>query len=226
MIRLFLIILISLPTLVFSQEKLNPRVTLRTYVGIPKIVGSQMFRTSFNGVVETGGSVNVRVANNFFVGLGYQYNNFVVNKKEWSAAITTTSGSVYYATKLQCHSGFLKLGYDRYFSEIGYITYGLNLGYMQGTYQKVIPDSSDKNKPFLSPIYTTPYLQPEISFNFQAEKKASFSLILSYTALFYKFDPKGPRFNHIGEITEARNRSIMSWINIGLGCNLLFKNKK
>jgi hypothetical protein len=68
-------------------------------------------------------------------------------------------------------------------------------------------------------------LQPEIAVNFLTDRRLSFSIILSYTTLFYFYDPKAPRFNQFEEINDLSNKAVMGWINIGFGFNILINKK-
>jgi hypothetical protein len=220
--QLIAIIFICFPLWFLCQAppKKNARITIRGDVGIPRAIASQMFRTAFNGVVESGLSVNLRAFNNFYCGLGYRYVNFL-NNKQLFAFYKTAAGSLSYNTRMLGNSGFVKLGYDYFFSDIGYVSCAINTGYMVASYEKLNPDTSLANQPIPAAKFTAPYVQPEFSVNFLAEKHVSFSILLSYTTIFYKFDPKAPRFNHISEIASARNSAVMGWLNIGFGFNIL-----
>jgi hypothetical protein len=213
-----------------EKEKKNALVTIRGNIGIPKSISSQMFRTSFNGVYETNLSVCARLFSNFHAGLGYQNSHFQNNKKIFvfysvPPGQQTSGHSLSYNTRLLCHAGFVRLGYDKFFSEKGYMSFALNTGVLYGKYLNVIRDSSAFNMPFVSTDFTTQYLQPEISINFIAEKLLSFSVMISNTYLFHHFDPKAPRFNHFREINTTRNRSNISWLNLGFGFNILLNDK-
>jgi hypothetical protein len=224
--RALFILIFCIPLLYQAQEKKkkNPRISLRGNIGIPRIIGSKMFRTAFNGIVETGVSTNIILTDNFFIGAGYQYTNFQVNKKEWSASVINATGgtvtSVFYKTTLEVNSGYIKLGYDYFFSDIGFVSYALNMGYSSGAYGRVIANADPANQPWPGARFSAPYIQPELAFNFLAEKKISFSFMLSYTTLLYRFDARAPQFNHVGPIKEAKNRANMNWINIGIGFNI------
>ncbi len=222
---LTLIFLFSCLICIPQKKKQNPPFTIRGNIGIPKVLSSERFRTAFSAVVQGNISANLRLFDNFYAGVGYEYCSFQNNKKEWSAQIVTKSGAVYYKTNLIGHGGFLKLGYDNFFSEIGYASYSLNTGFMSLHYTGAFPDSSAANQPFVSTKFSAPYVQPEIAVHFLAEKGVSFSVFLGYTTLFYKFDPKAPRFNAIGKVTEKRNNYVMSWLNIGFGFNILINSK-
>ncbi|MEI8136078.1 MAG: hypothetical protein WCH21_02010 [Bacteroidota bacterium] len=210
--------------LVYSQKEgqENALFTIRGNIGIPRVISSQMFRTSFAGLYEGNLSLNVKLFNNFFIGVGYQNTQFQNNK---FLKFQYFNASIPYNTRLLCSGAFIKLGYDKFFSEKGYASFNLNSGLMLNNYFNVNADTSLANKPFVLKDFSAPYVQPEASVNFIVEKNLSFSLMLSYTALFYRFDPKAPRFAQFQEIKNTSNKYFMGWINIGFGFHILIDKK-
>ncbi|MES2679736.1 MAG: hypothetical protein V4635_07630 [Bacteroidota bacterium] len=210
----------------FSQkpEQRNALVTVRANVGIPKTVSSKMFRTSFSGLYEANLSVNLRLFSNVYLGVGYQNTHFQ-NNKEVFVFYRAKNGTLSYNTRLLGHGAFVKLGYDKFFSEKGYFSYALNTGLMMNNYLNVNADTSRYNYPPSPENFNSIYLQPEISANFIVERRLSFSLMLSYTTTFRHFDPKGPRFNQFEEIRTTRNKYLMTWLCFGVGFNVLLNGK-
>lgn len=204
----------------FSQEggQKNARYTIRGNVGIPRPVSSKMFRTSFAAIYEANLSVNLRLFDNFYAGVGYQ-NTFFRNNKFLKQQYFNTS--IPYTTSLSGQGIFVRLGYDKFLSDVAYVSYSVNSGIMLARYADVNPDTSVANMPYGSLKFTAPYIQPEVAVNFIAEKRLSFSIMLSYTTMLYNFDPKSPRFNQFEKINKASNNYFMSWINIGFGVNVL-----
>ena len=223
-----LVLFFVFPSLLFSQgrDKRSAPFTVRYNVGIQKSVSSQKFRTAFNGIFETNLSFNARLFSNFFVGLGYQYSHFQNNKQVFvyyqakNQNGINTGASLSYNTRMVGNAGFLKIGYDQFF-EKGFATFALNSGYSMVKYNNVVQDSALANQPFIAKTFNAPYLQPEISVSFIADRSLTFSLMFSYTTMFYKFDPKAPRFNAIDELKDKSNNYFMSWINIGFGVTIL-----
>lgn len=216
--RFFLIIsLFSLSVLPAQTQKINAPVTIRGVVGIPRAISSQQFRTCFAGVYEANLSVNARLFRNFFVGLGYQNTGF---RNAEMFKYELFNAKVPYKTQLMGHAPFLKLGYDQFFEKT-YVSYSLNTGFMLAGYTNVNNDTSAANRPFVSQKFSAPYLQPEIALNFLADRSLNFSIILSYTTLFYKYDARAPRFAAFGDVAEKKNRYFMGWLNIGFGVNIL-----
>lgn len=216
-----ILILLGINLGCFAQQpgKKNALFTVRGVIGIPRGISSAMFRTSFAGLYETNISTNLRVFNNFYAGVGYQNSHF---KNNSFLKFTYFNASIPYNTRLIGNGVFVKLGYDQFFDK-GYASYSLNTGYMRENYIHVNADTNIANKPFVGTTFYAPYLQPELAINFLADRSLTFSLILSYTTLFYKYDPKAPRFNQFADVNTASNRYFMGWINIGFGFNVLIK---
>jgi hypothetical protein len=221
-----LIFIIPLWALSQTRDRRSSPYTVRYNVGIQKSVSSQKFRTGFNGIFETNLSLNTRVFSTFFIGVGYQYSHFQNNKAVFvfyqakDPNGNATGATLSYNTRLVGHAPFLKIGYDQFF-ERGFATYALNAGYSLMQYNNVVNDSAEANQPFVSTKFNAGYIQPEISVSFIADKSLTFSIMFSYTTMFYKFDAKAPRFNAIDQLRDKSNKYFMSWINIGFGVTVL-----
>ncbi len=230
--RLLLCHLILLASLAMygQAEKKNSRYTIRGNIGIPRTITSKMFRTSFNGVYEGNISVNARLFSNFFAGVGYQNSHFQNNKGVFATKIfidkaSGTASVLSYNTRINGHAGFIKLGYDKFLDK-NYVSYAINVGQMYCTYQNVHNDTTALNKPLVPQKFSAVLVQPEMAINFMADDLISFSIMVSYSTLIYKFDAKAPRFNHFGDVNEKSNKHFMSWLNIGFGFNILLGKKK
>lgn len=206
-----------------KPDQRNALVTVRGNIGIPKPISSKMYRTSFTGLYEANLSVNLRLFDNFYIGIGYQNSHFQNNKFLKQQLF---NASVPYNTRLMGHGAFIKLGYDKFFSEKAYFSYALNSGMMLCNYMNVNADTTNANRPYPAIKFSAPYVQPELSVNLLVEGNMSFSFLLSYTTLFYRFDARAPRFNQFGEIRNASNKYVMGWINFGVGFTVLINQKK
>ena len=218
-IILFIVLFSSFTSFSQNKQKRNAPFTVRGVIGIPRGISSKMFRTSFAGLYEGNLSANLRLFGNFYAGVGYQNTHF---KNNQFLKYTYFNASIPYNTRLIGNGAFLKLGYDNFFDK-GYVSYSLNTGYMLANYINVNADTNIANRPYIGKKLNAPYVQPEISINFLADKSLSFSIILSYTTLFYKFDPRAPRFGQFSEVQGASNKYFMGWINIGFGFNILIE---
>ena len=207
----------------------NAPFTIRGNLGLPIPVTSKSFHTTFAGLFEANMSFNLRLFGKFYAGVGYQASLFKCNKFLQQQLYTspTKNTTVPYNTTMLGNGIFLKLGYDKFFSEKGkgYFSYALNAGYMLCNYADVNPDTSATNRPYQSQRFSAPFVQPEVSVNWIVERTLSFSLMFSYTTVLYRFDPRAPRFNQFDEIGKASNRYAISWCTIGFGFNVLIHSK-
>jgi hypothetical protein len=221
--QISLVILLSLSLLSFSQkgEQRNALFTIRGNIGIPKAVSSQMFRTCFAGLYEANLSANLRMFDNFYVGVGYQNSHFQNNKFLKQQLFNNL---VSYNTRCVSNGAFMRLGYDKFFSDKGYFGYALNAGYAMCSYLNINQDSSLLNRPYGPERFNAMYVQPEISANFIVDKTLAFSFFFSYTTQFSKFNPRSPRFNQFEQVKKTSNNYVMSWINIGIGFTVLIKD--
>jgi hypothetical protein len=223
--QLFVLICTLLCLSGFSQkaDQRNALWTIRGNVGIPKAISSKMYRTSFAGLYEANLSVNLRLFDNMYMGIGYQNSHFQNNKFLKQQIF---NASIPYNTRLMGHGFFFKLGYDQFFSEKGYVSYSLNSGYMLCSYLNVNADTTADNRPYQALKFGAPYFQPELSVNLRVEGNMAFSFLLSYTTLVHRFDARAPRFNQFNEIRSASNKYLISWINFGVGFTILINQKK
>ena len=117
----------------FSQDKAPelPKFSIRANVGIPKIASSKQYRNSFSGIITADGSINYKLFSNFFVGLGYSYTYFKCQKYFRDPLRDNIN------TTLEMQSGYLKLGYDNFFSDNGFATFSVNMGYGNSKYTSI-----------------------------------------------------------------------------------------
>ena len=216
---LFLLVLtaIKLQAQDVRRDAMSP-YTIRGNMGIQKPLTSGKFQQSFAGLYEGNISFNARIGTNFSAGFGYQ-NTYFKNNQFLKRKIS--NAQLPYHTSLICDGAFLRLGYDRFFRTNGFVSYALNGGYTFCRYTNVNNDSSAANSPYPGKTFNSPYIQPEVSFNFVMEQRLAFSLFLSYTTMFYKYDARAPRLNHFPEIEDKGNSFPMSYFSFGFGFTVL-----
>src|SRR5699024_2555987 len=106
----YLLIMSGFISLAQDKAPTLPRFSFRGNVGIPKVASSSAFRNSFSGVITGDASVNCKLFSDFFVGVGYSYTYFKSQSYFRDKNINTN---------LQTQNGFVKFGYDKFFSDNG-----------------------------------------------------------------------------------------------------------
>lgn len=201
-----------------SDKKLLPRVAIRASGNVPKVVSSEAYRTSFNGLYDGGIKVTTRLFDNFSIGLGYDNALFT----------TTTQFRDPYGrninTRQQMHNGVLCFYYDKITSEKTFLAISLNSGLSYNKYTGVIAkhDSLYKN---IATDYICGFIRPEVSINFLVEDNFAFGIHLSYVMSLYTYNPKVSRLDSYLNYNEYKNKANIGWISFGFGFYYGFKQK-
>ncbi len=199
-------------------NKENNPLIIRVVLGIPKTISSNQFRTSFNGLYEGHVAVMYRLFKDVYAGAGYQSVYFQNNE---TLRFKIFKASVPYNTVLIGDCPFVSFSYQKFFRPKAYMEYTFNYGFLLGRYGFVNDDTTHYNKPFQDKKFMSHYIQPQVSANFNIEDHLGFSIFLSYSTLFYRYNPKAPRFNQFEEIRDKSNNYFMSWVTFGFGFNVL-----
>lgn len=229
LVKIFFLVL-CLPNFILSQEISTPLgnidnapFIIKVNAGIPRTISSQMFRKSFTGVYEAGISLNFKLLKNFYMGVGFQRTDL---RNVDSLKFKVFNAKLPYNTHLIGGSPYVRLTYNKFYKKNIFVDYSISYGYMLVNYTNVNEDTTSKNKPFVSQNFTSHFIQPEVSANFIIEEHLAFSVMLNYTTVFYKFDPKAPRFNQFDFINKKSNNYYMSWFSLAFGINILIGKRK
>lgn len=198
----------------FSQDKapVLPKFSIRANVGIPKIASSAQFRNSFTGVITADASANYKLFSDFFVGLGYSYTYFKCQKYFRDPLRDNIN------TTLQMQNGYLKIGYDKFFSDNGFATFSLNMGYNVSDYKSV----RYKNDSLMGKYPTqfkSAFIEPMIGLYLMVDPNFAIGGHLSYNYNFSQFNPLHPQFNQWGPYgyTNLSNKWNISVVTLGFG---------
>ncbi|MBC7695003.1 MAG: hypothetical protein H7141_06090 [Burkholderiales bacterium] len=198
----------------FSQDKAPelPRFSVRANIGIPKIASSKQYKNSFSGVITGDANVNYKLFSNFFAGLGYSYTYFKCQKYFRDPLRDNIN------TTLQMQNGYLKLGYDHFFSDNGFATFAINMGGGQGKYTSV----RYKNDSLIGKTptqFSNVFIEPLIGLYFVVDPNFAIGAHISYNYSFTKFDPLYPQFQQWGPdgYTKLSNKWNMSMVTLGFG---------
>lgn len=198
----------------FSQDKAPelPRFSIRANVGIPKIISSKQYRHSFSGVITSDANINYKLFSNFIVGLGYNYTYFKCQKYFRDPLRDNIN------TSLQIQGGYLKLGYDHFFSDNGFATFSVNMGYSSSEYKGV----RYKNDSLIGKYptkFTSAFIEPMVGLYFIVDPNFAIGGHLSYNYNFSQFNPLYPQFNEWGpnDYKDLSNKWNMSMVTLGFG---------
>lgn len=202
---------------IVAQDKAPtlPRVSVRANVGIPKVTSSEALRNSFSGIMSSDASFNYRLFSNFFVGLGYEYTYYKTQKYFRDKNINTT---------MQAHAGYIKLGYDHFFSETGFATFALNTGFGRNNYTRIVYKSDSLINKYPREFSNT-FVEPVIGLYFLVEPNFAIGGHLSYNYSFSKFDPRYPGMDKWFDYEKVSNKNTIGMITFGFGFYYGFNGK-
>ncbi len=167
-----------------AQDKapVLPRFSIRASCGIPKYVSSQLLQHAFSGVVTGDANVNYKLFSNFFVGVGYSFTYLQAQKALRDQRVNTY-------TEIQ--NGYLKLGYDHFFSDNAFTTISLNAGYGLTSY-KGITYYNDTLKGKFPTQYNSAFVETQLGVYFLVDPKIAIGGHIGYNFNFSKFDLNKP----------------------------------
>lgn len=221
-----IVLLICLCQSVITLAQL-PKVAIEGAVNIPRVVGSQQFRYSFSGTYDFQLVATAKLFSHFRAGLGGSYTFFINNPDIFSYKVTSgqaSGASVPYDTQLISQSAFVAFAYDHVLSKLIFISPYLRTGMSFNQYNNVYyPSPIPAN--VLPTSFNVPWMQLGSTVNFITEKYLSFTVNLGYSMILDKYNPAVPYFAEVKEIKDAKNKSMMSWINFGFGFNVYIPDK-
>jgi hypothetical protein len=184
-----------------------PKFSIRANVGIPKVASSKALRSSFSGVSSLDINLNYKLFGGFFAGIGFNH-VYYKSQKHFREQFINTS--------MQMQNGYLKIGYDHFFSDRGFATMSLNTGF-GSTQFSAIKYKNDSLIGKYPTHFTSSFMEPSVALNFLVEPNFAFGAYMSYHYNFSQFNPAYAGFDKWLDYTRISNKWNTSLITIGFG---------
>jgi len=181
---------------------------IRFSTTLPAPVSNAVFREKFRGIYEMNLSVNMRLTNNVFAGLGFKNGLLGLN------AIPNPYNNVDLNTKMQMYTGYVKIGCNKFHNENVFSTFAVNIGYNSSNFTGVI---NPKDRPDLVKTYTSMLIEPEYSINFAVEENFSIGIFLSYNYMPTVFNPANIALQDVTSLAGLKTTTATGIINFGFG---------
>ncbi|HXD93153.1 MAG TPA: hypothetical protein VNX01_08050 [Bacteroidia bacterium] len=182
--------------------------SVRFSTTLPAPVSNAVFRQKFRGIYEMNLSCNLRLTNNFFVGLGFKSGLLGLNN------IPNPANNLDLNTKMQMYTGYVKVGINKYHTENIFSTFAVNIGYNSSNFTGVV---NPKNETGLITTYTSMLIEPEYSLNFAIEDNFSIGIFVSYNYMPTVFNPTNIALQDVTSLTGLKQTSATGIINFGFG---------
>jgi hypothetical protein len=175
---------------------------------LPAPISNAVLREKFRGIYEMNLSFNLRLTNNFFAGLGFKNGLLGLNN------ITNPANNLDLNTKMQMHTGYIKLGINKFHTENVFSTFAVNVGYNSSNFTGVI---NPKERPGLNTTFTSMLIEPEYSLNFAIEENFSIGIFVSYNYMPTVFNPANIALQDVTSLTGLKQTSFTGILNFGFG---------
>ena len=185
-----------------------PRFSTRINCGIPKYVSSELLYSTFHGVLVADVNMNYRLFSNFFIGVGYSYSYSQAEKELRNQFIHT---------HMETHNGFLKIGYDKFFSANGFASFSVNAGLNYTTFEGIMYKNDTLIGKFPTQ-FVSHFLEPQIGIYYFVESHVAIGGNIGYNFNFTKFDSRySGTENRLNGQSKMKNNWNISSINLSLG---------
>ncbi len=199
----------------FSQDEeptfykvIKPKHTYAIDFALPVCISNKAFKGIMQGFIRFSGSYHYSLKNNFYIGLGGSYTYFQINRFK---TFPNISGGMHIS------NGYLKLGYEKYYSERIGIDFGVREGFSQ-----LIFHSDSLAKPNTKLVNT---IEPYFSFCLTGSHNTAYKWTLAYSFLGFGFNPQqvGDFVNEDFEKSEFSR--ITQFLSFGFSFSHYFKQR-
>lgn len=211
---LFLIVNCYLVNLVKGQGIIEPKHSFTLELGLPNSFTNKAFREIMQGLVHVSPYYQYAFKNGFALGLGGRYSYFAINEFRVPSKVFGGNHSV---------GGFVKIGHEKFYSELFAIDAGVKLGYAQNIFYSDLLRSRGIDLISKSSIY----IEPIIGFVLASSESDTYRLSLGYSFFNNSFKPWDIGYEDGNEIgyTAKELAPISSFLTVGFGYTHHFNGK-
>ena len=206
---LFISLLLLGATFKGNSQKINPGYTFNVELGLPSATSNESFDDIMQGLVTANVYGQYTFPFHLNVGAGLKYSYFAVNQ---FSVPTPVFGGI--------HSGgaFVKVGYDKFYSNRFAMDYGVKIGYMDNFML------TDVNKTIgAHPVHVqSVVVEPTVGFILTADERNSYRLNIGYTIYGYGFQPTMLGLESNGAYQNDNLNNATQYFFVGFGYTFYF----
>jgi hypothetical protein len=193
-----------------NAQFVEPKHTFNVELGLPNGVSNEAFESMMQGLISAAPYYQFDFANHLTIGAGMRYSYFTVN--EFRVPLPVNGG-------VHSVGGFLKLGWQKFHSEIFATDISVKLGYMQQYFK------TDRNDSLgLNPLKVNCfYIEPSFGLILMADEQNSYRFFASYGWSGFGFEPSMLGLESWGGIDPAESKKLTGALIIGFGYTHYFK---
>lgn len=206
-------VLFLLPFLGFSQEDdptyyqlIKPKHSYTIDFALPVPTSNKPFKKIMQGFLRFSATYQFTLKNNINFGVGANYTYFLINKFKLSPQILGG---------MHIPNAYLKIGYEKYFSERIGFDGGIKVGYANAIFHS---DSLSQ-----ATISTASLIEPFMSFCLTANHKTAYKWTMSYSFLGLGFSPQKVGDFVNDDFNQSEYKRITQFLSFGFSFSHYFK---
>lgn len=198
-------------------QKITPKFTANVELGLPIAIGNEPFKAVMQGLVSVSPYFQYSTPFHLNVAIGGRYSMFTINEFKVPVAL---DGSVHTA------AGYLKIGYDKFFTERFAMDFGVKVGYSMNFSNVKQLDPQGETVARYNNQNDAVLVEPILGLILSADEKNSYRFFVGYNIQGYGFKP-----NFIGIQSNSGwdpngYDKLTQYLTIGFGWTYYFKNNK
>jgi hypothetical protein len=193
-----------------SSQTIEPKHTFNIELGLPNGFTNPAFKSIMQGLVNVSTYYQYDFKNHLTVGAGIRYSYFTINEFKVPSPVY---GGVHAA------GGFLKVGWQKFFSDRFATDFGFKVGYTQQFFDTDRNDTLGVNPLKVDCIYT----EPSLGLILTADEQNSYRFFASYGFSGFGFKPSMIGLETFGGYDPADFNKVTGVLIIGFGYTYYFK---
>jgi hypothetical protein len=199
---------------VTSQGIIEPKHSFTLELGLPNTFTNKAFREIMQGLVHVSPYYQFAFKNGFALGVGGRYSYFAINEFRVPSKVFGGNHSF---------GGFVKIGHEKFYSELFAIDAGVKLGYAQNIFYSDLLRSRGIDVVSKASIY----VEPIIGFVLASSESDTYRFSIGYSFFNNSFKPWDIGYEEGNEIgyTAKELSPISSFLTVGFGYTHHFNGK-
>ncbi len=197
-----------------GQGIIEPKHSFTLELGLPNTFTNKAFREIMQGLVHVSPNYQYAFKNGFALGVGGRYSYFAINEFRVPSKVFGGNHSF---------GGFVKIGHEKFYSELFAIDAGVKLGYAQNIFYSDLLRSRGIDVVSKASIY----VEPIIGLVLASSESDTYRFSIGYSFFNNSFKPWDIGFEEGNEIgyTAKELSHISSFLTVGFGYTHHFNGK-
>ena len=208
---LLLIVISIASTHLFSQEE-SGKSSFTLEIGMPPVLGNQSFKGVVKPIVYLSPFLQRKIKNEFSLGFGFHYTYWQINEFKVPVSEPVKGG-------IHNLGIYLKPSYEKYYSDLFGIDFGVKIGYSQTYFKTDFNDSLYGKAQKVEGLH----ISPTLGFLFKDEEGDAYRFTLGYHLQGFGYSPNRIGVSTFSGYDPNKFSNLLNYIVVGFGYTHYFK---